>query len=94
MKPFVASVVGGNLLVVRFEKFERSQIHPSHGLVELFNHVEASKSNSFLELEHHSPVKVLAPGESISAWQTWEVFPISPNATMDYIRQQLKSSRF
>jgi len=66
-----------NALHITFEKHQKSELHPEQALVELYIHTEKNAEKSFLELEYHSPYKTIHPGETMSAWQVWNVHDYS-----------------
>ncbi len=89
-KPYMATLAGDNLLVIRFEKQNPAEIHLEQGEVELYSFATPERETSLLELEIHTPYKVLQPGESMTARETWEIYPFSANATEKEVRQFLK----
>lgn len=72
-KPLIAGFTKNYMLLIRFEKHKKSTIHPNQSLVELYNTLTIDSKQDLLELEYHSPYKTLKPGESMHAWETWEV---------------------
>jgi len=91
-KPYMATLAGDNLLVIRFEKQNPADIHPEQGEVELYSFATSQRETSLLELEIHAPYKTLQSGESMSTWETWEVYPFSANATEEEVRRFLKEN--
>ena len=89
-KPYMATLAEDNLLVIRFEKQHPADIHPEQGEVELYGFATPQRETSILELEIHAPYKTLQPGESMSARETWEVYPFSENATENEVRRFLR----
>jgi len=76
-KPFIAGFTKNYMLLIQFEKHNKSAIHPNQALVELYNSVAIDPKQDLLELEYHSPYKTLQPGEIMQAWETWEVHTYS-----------------
>jgi len=74
-KPFISGFTKNHLLMIKFKKHKKSSIHPNQSLVEIFNMLSFDSKENLLELEYHSPYKTLKPGQSMKAWQTWEVYP-------------------
>jgi hypothetical protein len=73
--------VNKHLLHIMFEKHAMHTIHKEHALVEIYNHTEAKSENSLLELEYHSPYTTLQPGDSMQAWQVWEIYDFTQEHT-------------
>jgi len=65
------------MLLIRFEKVSQKAIHPNHGLVELYNSISKDGIETLLELEVHGAYKTLAPGETMSLTETWELYSYS-----------------
>jgi hypothetical protein len=89
-KPYMATLAGDNLLVIRFDKQNPADIHPEQGEVELYSFATPRRETSLLELEIHAPYKTLQPGESMSTRETWEVYPFPANATEEAVRRFLE----
>ena len=77
---FIAGFSEQQVLVIRFEKLNQYQIHPQHGQVELYNYVNVTGDDRLLELEVHGAYRTLAPGESMSMTEKWEVLPYDGEA--------------
>lgn len=75
-RPFIATLSGRDMLVIRFEHHNHSDLHPEHTEVELYNYASAG-SDALMEMEYHTPYVTLQPGESMTASQTWEILPFS-----------------
>ena len=80
---FLAGFSEGQMLLIRFKKFERKQIHPQHGLVELYNDINENDGDRLLELEVHGEYKTLAPGETMSLTETWELMKYDGSANAE-----------
>lgn len=70
----IFGVTQNHILSIAFEKHKANEIHAEHALVEIYNHTEHNNENALLELEYHSPLVNLQPGEVMEAWQVWNVF--------------------
>lgn len=77
---WIAGFQQDQLLIIRFEKIERSQIHPNQGHVEIYLDV-GKDSASLMELEHHAVYHNLEPGETMSTEEIWEIIPYSGDET-------------
>lgn len=75
-RPFIATLSGRDLLLIRFEHHLPEEIHPAQTEVEIYNYA-SSDDGVMMELEYHSPYKTLQPGESMKTSQTWEILPFS-----------------
>jgi hypothetical protein len=60
------------MLVIRFEKYERDLVHPEQGMVEIYNSVDQA-GDALMELEYHTPYRTLRSGESMLGKEIWEV---------------------
>lgn len=74
-QPYMAAFTKDSLIIYQFEKHPLESIHPEQALVEIYNHTEAEKNNALLEMEYHSPIFKLSPGESAEAFQIWHILP-------------------
>lgn len=75
-QPFIATLSGRDLLLIRFEHHSQSEIHPEHTEVELYNYASAD-DGVLMEMEYHAPCRTLQPGETMNTSQTWEIRPFS-----------------
>jgi hypothetical protein len=91
-KPYMATLAGNDLLIIRFPKQNPEDIHPEQGEVEFYSFATPQRETSLLELEFHSPYKTLWPGESMATWERWEIYPFSADATEEEIRSFLKEN--
>ncbi|MBN1674158.1 MAG: DUF4380 domain-containing protein [Kiritimatiellae bacterium] len=73
----MAGFTAEDALLIRFSPVPKDRIHPDQGQIEIFNSVRNrdGEVTSLLELEMHSPFRSLAPGETITVQQIWEVIP-------------------
>jgi hypothetical protein len=62
-----------HLLVIRAEMVPVDQLHPEQAFVEIYRGAGTAPEHSILELEMHGPYRTLAPGESMTFEQTFEV---------------------
>lgn len=90
---YLAGFSAGQLLLIRFDKIRQSLIHPKHGLVELYNYIDAAGSDNLLELEVHSAYQELLPGESMTWSESWQVIPYNgksdPEAQITFLKNQV-----
>ncbi|MCX2842355.1 DUF4380 domain-containing protein [Microbulbifer thermotolerans] len=69
---WIAAFTQGQLFVIEFPRQARDSIHPDQGQVELYLEQDPQNPDAgVLELEVHAPYRELAPGESMSATETW-----------------------
>ncbi len=76
-RPYMAAFTEDSLIIFEFEHHPATCIHPEQGMVEIYCHTEQDKKNALLEMEYHSPVFKLAPGQQAEAFQLWHIFPYS-----------------
>lgn len=77
-QPWIASFYAGQLLLISFEKVPPAYIHPRQAPVELYvNQDRNFPAIGVIELETHSALRELYPGETFSAWQHWYLFDYS-----------------
>ncbi len=60
------------MFVVSFEKYDKTKVHPEHGMAEIYNSVDKT-GDALTELEYHSPYKTILPGEKIISKEVWRV---------------------
>lgn len=87
-RPFIASLAGKNLLVIRFEHHDPKTIHAEQAEVEIYNYASGD-TTCMMELEYHAPYKTLAPGESMSTSEEWEVMEYEGQTTFDDVAKFL-----
>jgi hypothetical protein len=73
----IVYVMGRDLFIKRFEPASPEECAPGHAPVELY--LERGQ-NDIQELEFHAPIRTLAPGESMSITETWELREITTPA--------------
>jgi hypothetical protein len=76
---FMACFGAQQMLLIRFEKLDQHLIHPQHALVESYSFVNEIGDDGLLELEIHGAYRTLAPGETMSLTETWELLPYEGN---------------
>jgi hypothetical protein len=85
----IAYFRGRELLLKRTESFDEKRLHPEETLVEIYRSSGAGSDAALLELEMHGPYETLAPGQSLSFEETWEVLnypgPAEPGAHMEFL---------
>jgi hypothetical protein len=73
---WMAGFHGGQVLIIQFPLQPRSAIHPDQGQVELYNDYPPDDlAKGLLEMEVHAPYRHLAPGQRMSASETWTLLP-------------------
>jgi hypothetical protein len=76
-KPYMAAFTGDSMILFQFALHPKNKIHPEQALVEIYCHTETDKINALLEMEQHSPMYILQPGESAEDYQIWRLLPYS-----------------
>jgi len=74
-KPYMAAFTSDSLIVYQFEMYPVKEIHPEQALVEIYNHTEREEKVALLEMEYHSPMFHLLPGERAEAFEIWHILP-------------------
>ena len=69
----IAFFHGRHLLVLRAETVPVEDLHPEQAFVEIYRGAGATPEHDILELEMHGAYRTLAPGESMTFVQTFEV---------------------
>jgi hypothetical protein len=80
-KGVMAAFTASQALLIKFKRHSPALIHPEQALVEFYNITTNNKEDALTELEYHAPYKTLAPGESMEAEQTWELYPFKSKPT-------------
>jgi len=70
---FLGAVNGDHFFVKRTGRRSRAQVHPEQAFVEVYQSVARAPDPGLLELEFHSALRTLAPGESMSFSETWQL---------------------
>ncbi len=96
LQGWMAAFRNDQLLIIQFTLQPKSAIHPEQGQIELYQEFLHSEPDAgLLELEVHAPYKVLAPGASMSATESWTLLPYTgantPAAQVEFL-QQLKTA--
>lgn len=73
--PWIACEYPAGFLIFRFPPVSASAVAPGQAPVEIYRKVERGHA-PLLEIETHSALARLRPGESLESWQTWEFFPV------------------
>jgi hypothetical protein len=89
---FIACFDQSQLLTIDFALAPRAAIHPEQAAVELYNCSSPRRSSALLELECHGPYTTLAPGESMTMQQRFELLPYNGPATPEAHCDHLSSS--
>lgn len=61
-------------LLMSFDPIPIHLIHPEHAFIEIYNRISHDPNDNLLELEHHSPYKILEPGDKINLNIKWTLF--------------------
>ncbi len=81
--PYIAVFIRRNLLIIRFPQYPIETIHPAQNLVEISASLSSDSNQGWLQLQHHTPYKVLKPGEMMSSWETWEILDYDGGSSID-----------
>ena len=88
-EPRIAYFRDHQLLLKRTESFPEARLHPEETRVELYRSSGDGADGELLELEMHGPYETLAPGQTMSFEETWEVRdypgPADPEAHLDFL---------
>jgi len=80
------------LLLKRTESFDEKRLHPEETLVEIYRSSGGGPDAPLLELEMHGPYESLAPRQSLSFEETWEVLdypgPAEPGSHLEFLEGQ------
>ena len=72
--PVIAGFKANQWLIIRSELIDKTSIHPEQSRIELYIENSANRETDLQELEMQFAYETIAPGRSITASQTWEVF--------------------
>lgn len=92
---YLAAFPPGYCFVKRADVSQATEVHPEHRFAEIYENVPAQPDGwGILELEFVGPSKRLAPGESVSFEETWEVLdydgPQTDTARIAFLRAQVE----
>ena len=87
--PVIVARIGDVILVKKTLPISPEKVAPGHAPVEIFGMREQDTSSSFLELEFHGEYRELAPGQSVSFLEFWEVFPLIGREIDDRFLQEI-----
>jgi len=73
----------GQLLVIRADVVPVDALHPEQAFVELYRGAGVGEEQDILELEMHGAYETLAPGESMTFEQTFEILDYDGEATAE-----------
>jgi hypothetical protein len=73
--PVIAGFNANQWLIIRSNLIDKSAIHPEQARVELYIENSANRKEDLQELEIQFAYEKIAPGNSITASETWEVLP-------------------
>jgi hypothetical protein len=80
-KPYLAAFGRDQVLIVVFPETAAGEVHPEHSPVEVFLKRSPDAADDLLELEYHSPCRLVSPGETVRAGQHWWILPYDGEAT-------------
>jgi len=73
--PLIAGYHKNQWLIIRSEAIEPQLIHPNEARVEIYIENSANPANDLQELELQFAYEKIAPGATIQAIETWEIWP-------------------
>jgi hypothetical protein len=77
----IACFIGDQLLLIRAEDVPVAALHPEQAFIEIYRGAGERPEDDILELEMHGAYRTLAPGESTSFEQTFEILDYDGGAT-------------
>jgi hypothetical protein len=80
-KPYLAAFGRDQVLIVVFPETASREVHPEHAPVEVFVKRSPAAAEDLLELEYHSPCRLVSPGEAVRTGQHWWILPYQGEAT-------------
>ena len=87
--PVIAGFKANQWLIIRSDLIDKSKIHPQQSRIELYIENSDNPHQDLQELEMQFGYEKIAPGNSITASQIWEVLPGSGRTTRDELSQEL-----
>jgi len=95
-KPYIFAFIQDYMFVIHITIYDENLVHPTQGMVEIYNAMADTQEKSMLELEYHSPYKNLAPGESMEIEERWELVKYtsgdSEKEHLQFIKNWLKEN--
>ena len=88
---WLAGVRNGQVFVKLMEPVDRSEIHPNHGVFEVY-HLRPNPETShpgLTEMEAHAPYLELQPGEAMTLSERWMIFEVGEpqgQETIEWLR--------
>jgi hypothetical protein len=80
-KPYLAAFGRDQALIIVFPATAAGEVHPEHAPVEVFVKRSPEAADDLLELEHHSPCRLVSPGATVRTGQRWWILPYEGEAT-------------
>ncbi len=74
-KPYLAAFGRDQVLVIVLAETASGEVHPEHAPVEVFVKRSPEAAEDLLELESHSPCRLVSPGETVRTGQRWWILP-------------------
>ena len=88
--PLIAGHHGNQWLIIRSAAIPAQSIHPEQARIELYIENTTRPERDLQELEMQFAYETIAPGASIEATETWEIFPAGNSADKNELRTELK----
>ncbi len=80
---WLAAFVDDYCLQISFPLYAPDLTHPEQGMIEIYNHTSHDRNDALMELEYHSPFKTLQPGEQLTSWEHWTIYPYKGKKTTE-----------
>jgi len=87
--PVIAGFKANQWLIIRSNLIDKPAIHPEQSRIELYIENSANRKEDLQELEMQFAYEKIAPGNSITASQTWEIIPGTGLTTKDELGKEL-----
>jgi hypothetical protein len=92
----IAYFRGTGLLLVRADVVPEERLHPEQAFIEIYRGAGRTAADDILELEMHGPYVTLAPGQSTSFEQTFELLeydgPAAPEGHLERLRRLVEAT--
>ena len=82
----IYAVKNNYCLLMSFDSIPIEQIHSEHAFIEVYNRISHDSNDNLLELEHHSPYKILKPGDKMDLHIKWTLFKAEKPFDKDDLR--------
>jgi len=88
-RPFIATLSGRDLMMIRFEHHDQKLLHPEQKEVEIYSFATDEAETSLLELEYHSPYKTIPPCGFIKTTEVWKIHRFEQDVTESDVKSYL-----